>query len=141
MRVQQVSRERLSVWSAIEKLASRGLLRVGAQIHLSLAGHPHFQREILMGCMAESGSINGVERGTDYFHVRFRDPDDFVTIRTPDWAANAAQSVLEGSEVRTGDEAGNDDWTIQSVLIPRDAVSGKSDAKEIANRIVEKLDS
>ena len=91
--------------------------------------------------MAEPGSINGIERGTDYFHVRFRDPDDFVAIRTPDWATNAAQSVLEGSEVRTGDEAGNEDWEIQSVLLPRDAVSDKFDATEIAHTIVEKLDS
>jgi hypothetical protein len=36
-----------------------------------------------------------VEETDDYVHVRFRDPDDFETIRTPDWAENAASDVAE----------------------------------------------
>jgi hypothetical protein len=43
-----------------------------------------------------------VEETDDYVHVRFRDPDDFETIRTPDRAENAASDVAEGAEVRTG---------------------------------------
>jgi hypothetical protein len=36
-----------------------------------------------------------VEETDDYVHVRFRDPDDFETIRTPDRAENAASDVAE----------------------------------------------
>lgn len=91
--------------------------------------------------MPESHSVNEVEQGDDYYHVRYRNPDDFDEIRTPDWAENAASSVVEGSEVRTGDEEGNEDWEIQSVLVPLDAVADESDAKEAAQQIVDKIES
>ncbi|MFD1586708.1 hypothetical protein ACFR9U_06910 [Halorientalis brevis] len=91
--------------------------------------------------MSEPHSVNEVEQGDDYYHVRYRDPDDFDEIRTPDWAENAASSVVTGSEVRTGDETGNEDWAVQSVLIPVDAVSEESDAKEAARQIVDEIES
>ncbi|MFC7157351.1 hypothetical protein ACFQPA_18135 [Halomarina halobia] len=93
--------------------------------------------------MAETPSPEEVERGDDYYHVRFRDPDEFDTIRTPDWAENAAGSVVEGSEVRTGHEkeGGDDDWEIQSVLVPIDEVDGEDEAREQAQKIVEKIES
>ena len=43
-----------------------------------------------------------VEAEDEYFHVRFNDPDRYDTIRTPDWADNVSDSVIEGSEVRMG---------------------------------------
>lgn len=82
-----------------------------------------------------------VELGDEYYHVRYRDPDEFDEIRTPDWAANVAGSVVEGAEVRTGDEHGNEDWTAQSVLIPVDAVANEDEAREAADRIIEKMES
>lgn len=91
--------------------------------------------------MAEDQSIDAVEEGDDYYHVRYADPDEFDAIRTPDWAANAAESVLEGSEVRTGhqDDGGDDDWETQSVLIPVDGVSDEEEARSVADDIVEKI--
>jgi len=59
--------------------------------------------------MADTREIDTVEEGEDCCHVRFRDPDRFAEIRTPDCAANAAQSVSAGSEVRTGREDGEGD--------------------------------
>lgn len=52
--------------------------------------------------MADTPSVKPVYEGGDYIHVRFRDPDGFDEIRTPDWAENAAESVSEGAEVRIG---------------------------------------
>ncbi|MCH7661595.1 MAG: hypothetical protein IH933_13800 [Euryarchaeota archaeon] len=88
--------------------------------------------------MAEIPDIQAVETAEEYIHVRFRDPDEFEEIRTPDWAAEVAQSVSDGSEVRTGD-MGNDDWQVQSVLIQKNA--GEEKAKEQAREITEKIES
>ncbi|NHN48306.1 hypothetical protein G9464_11955 [Halostella sp. JP-L12] len=89
--------------------------------------------------MADTPSIDTVEEGDDYYHVRYRDPDDFDTIRTPDWAEEASDSVSEGSEVRTGKRQGSDDWEVQSVLIKKQA--GEDKAREQAEEIVEKIES
>ncbi|WP_135363743.1 hypothetical protein [Halosimplex halophilum] len=91
--------------------------------------------------MASSRSIQGVEQSENYYHVRYRDPDEFDEIRTPDWAANVAGSVVSGAEVRTGDEHGNEDWTAQSVLVPVDGVADESEARDAADEIVAKMES
>jgi hypothetical protein len=80
-----------------------------------------------------------VEETDDYIHVRFRDPDDFDTIRTPDWAENAASDVAEGAEVRTGKLKDSDDWLVESVLIP--AGTDHDEAEREAEEIVEKIES
>ncbi|MBX0287508.1 hypothetical protein [Haloarcula salinisoli] len=82
-----------------------------------------------------------VEAGDDYYHVRYRDPEQFDEIRTPDWAENPAGSVVEGAQVRTGDEHGNENWTVQSVLVPVDRVADRDEAAQQADQIVEKLSS
>lgn len=79
-----------------------------------------------------------VELEEEYYHVRFRDPDEFSEIRTPEWAAEAAEEIANGSKVRTGHRKGSDDWVVQSVLIPKAA--GKSEARSKAKRIIEKLE-
>lgn len=84
-------------------------------------------------------AITDVETGEDYIHVQYRDPDDFGPIRTPDWAAEVAQSVIEGAEVRTGDLKGDDEWVVQSVLVPEHV--GPDRATELAEQIAEKLES
>ena len=86
-------------------------------------------------------SAQGVDQSENYYHVRYRDPDEFDEIRTPDWAANVANSVVEGGEVRTGDEHGNENWTAQSVLVPIDAVADENEARDAADRIIEKMES
>jgi hypothetical protein len=80
-----------------------------------------------------------VEESDDFVHVRFRDPDDFDDIRTPDWASEVGDSVVEGAEVRMGDEHGNDDWEVQSVLIP--TPTDEATAEEQAAEIVSKIES
>ena len=84
-------------------------------------------------------SASEVETEDEYIHVRFRDPDQFEEIRTPNWADEPAQSVSEGSEVRMGQEADGDDWAVQSVLIKKSV--GESKAREQAEQIVEKIES
>lgn len=90
--------------------------------------------------MADAPAVQTVDRSDDYYHVRFRDPDAFSEIRTPDWAENAASSVAEGSEVRTGKLSDGDDWAIESVLVPVDGTD-EDGAVETAKRIVEKIES
>jgi hypothetical protein len=81
------------------------------------------------------------EQTEDYYHVRFDDPDEFDTIRTPDWAENAASSVAEGAEARTGHQKGRDDsdWETQSVLVPTDSAANEDEAIERAEEVVEKI--
>lgn len=88
--------------------------------------------------MVDIPEINTVGEGDDYYHVEFRDEDIFDTIRTPDWAENAAQSVSDGAEVRTGQLEDSDDWKVESVLIKKSA--GKDTAKEQAKDIIEKIE-
>ena len=93
--------------------------------------------------MAETPPAEGSEEGDDYYHIRYRDPDEFDTIRTPDWAEQPAGSVVEGSEVRTGhqDDDGDDEWKVQSVLVPIHAVDDENRAIERAQEIVSKIRS
>lgn len=84
-------------------------------------------------------SPNSVETEDEYVHVRFRDPDQFDEIRTPDWAEQPAHSVSEGSEVRMGKTEGDDDWVVESVLIDKHV--GEEKAEEQAKEIVEKIES
>lgn len=89
--------------------------------------------------MADTPDIKKVETEDEYIHVRFRDPDEFDEIRTPDWAQNAAESVSGGAEVRTGKRKNSDDWEIESILIRKNV--GEEKAKEQARQILEKIES
>lgn len=89
--------------------------------------------------MTSIPDVNKVETEDQYIHVRFRDPDRFEEIRTPDWADDPAESVSEGSEVRTGNVQGEDDWKVTSVLIQKNV--GEEKAREQARKIVEKIES
>lgn len=89
--------------------------------------------------MADVPDINTVGEGDDYYHVEFRDEDEFDTIRTPDWAENAAQSVSDGAEVHTGQLEGSDEWTVESVLIDKHA--GEDKAREQATAVIEKIET
>ena len=84
-------------------------------------------------------NVNKVETEDDYIHVRFREPNEFDEIRTPDWAEDPAQSVSEGSEVRMGQSDESDDWYVQSVLIKKSV--GEDKAEEQAEEIVDKIES
>lgn len=87
--------------------------------------------------MTEMPDIQSTETEDEYIHVRFRDPDEFDAIRTPDWAQNVAESVSEGSEVRTGKREGSDEWEVQSVLVKKSV--GEEKAREQATQIVRKM--
>ncbi|NIB99565.1 hypothetical protein [Halobacterium sp. R2-5] len=86
--------------------------------------------------MPNTPEPESVETEDDYVHVRYRDPDQFETIRTPDWADEVSDSVSEGSEVRMG-EREDGDWEVQSVLVDKHV--GEEKAREQADEIVEKI--
>ncbi|WP_254864182.1 hypothetical protein [Halovivax gelatinilyticus] len=89
--------------------------------------------------MVSVSDVETVETEDEYVHVRFRDPDRYDEIRTPDWADEPARSVSDGSQVRTGRVEGGDDWEVTSVLI--DEHAGEEKAMEQAREIVEKIES
>jgi len=89
--------------------------------------------------MASAPEPKAVETEDEYIHVRYRDPDEFETIRTPEWTDDASDSVSEGSEVRTGKREDGDDWAVQSVLIERHV--GEETAREQADEILRKIES
>jgi len=83
--------------------------------------------------------IQSVDTEGDYIHVRFRDPDRYEAIRTPDWAKQPAESVSQSAEVRTGKQKESDEWEVQSVLIEKHV--GEQKAREQATEIVDKIES
>ncbi|AGN01829.1 hypothetical protein L593_09420 [Salinarchaeum sp. Harcht-Bsk1] len=84
-------------------------------------------------------TIQSIDESDEYLHVRYRDPDEFEEIRTPDWAAEVAESVVEGGEVRMGRDESQDEWRVQSVLVP--TPSDTQEAESAASEIVEKIQS
>ena len=89
--------------------------------------------------MAQIPDPTSVDTEDEYVHVRYRDPDEFEEIRTPEWADRVSDSVSEGSEVRMGKREGSDDWVVQSVLIKKTV--GEQKAREQADEIIEKIES
>lgn len=88
--------------------------------------------------MADHPAPESVETEGEYIHVRYRDPDEFETIRTPEWADEVSDSVSEGSEVRTGKRADSGDWVVQSVLVDKHV--GEAKAREQADEILAKIE-
>lgn len=88
--------------------------------------------------MSEIPTPETIEQGDEYIHVRYRDPDDFEKIRTPDWADEVSDSVVEGSEVRMGQFEASDDWEPQAVLVPEG--TDEETAREQADEILRKIE-
>jgi hypothetical protein len=89
--------------------------------------------------MSDIPSPETIEEGDEYVHVRYRDPDDFETIRTPDWADDVSDSVVEDSEVRMGQLEDSDEWEPQAVLVPKE--TDEATAREQADEILRKIEN
>lgn len=78
-----------------------------------------------------------VESVGDYLRVRYHDPEKLESLRTPEWARKAAESVVEGSKLRVGKRADSESWIPIEVLIPRpvDATDARRQADEVLQRI------
>lgn len=87
--------------------------------------------------MAQITRPIAIETDGDDVCVRYRDPDIFETIRTPEWAETASNSVVEGSELRMGQRNESSDWEPQSVLVPEptDVEEARRKADEILQRV------
>ncbi|MFD1600287.1 hypothetical protein [Halobellus rarus] len=83
--------------------------------------------------------VKSITTEDEYIHVRYRDPDQFDQIRTPDWADRVSDSVSKGSEVRMGKRDAPDDWVVQSVLIQKNV--GEQKAREQADEIIREIES
>lgn len=84
--------------------------------------------------------IKRVEETKQYYHVVFREPEKFKTERTPDWAANVANSVATGAQVRVGPLKTSNKWRVQSVLIPNGSDRDRWAARRLARQIQEKIE-
>lgn len=87
--------------------------------------------------MVSQRTAESVEERDEYYHVHFRAPDAFETLRTPEWTVDSAESVLKGSEVRMGLDGS--EWVTQSVLVPADRVEDEEGASRRALTIVNKV--
>lgn len=85
--------------------------------------------------------IKKTAKEDQYYHVRFRQPSQFSSIRTPDWAANIASSISKDAEVRMGKTKQGGNWLVQTVLIKRAPGKTYNDARRLARRIQKKVDS
>jgi hypothetical protein len=88
--------------------------------------------------MSRIPEVETVELEGEYYHVRFRDPDEFAEIRTPEWATKAARDVSEGATVRMGHRKDDDSWVVQSILIGKTV--GESKSREQAEKIIRKIE-
>lgn len=79
-----------------------------------------------------------VESKGDYVCILYRDPEEFETVRTPDWARKAAESVVAGSQVRVGKRADRRNWIPQEVLVPEPVDT--TDACRYADEILQRID-
>lgn len=88
---------------------------------------------------AANVKLPAVDEGRDYYHVRIRRPSQFDTCRIPAWAQRASESISKGSKVVMC-QKGNK-WMLQSVQIKKGHGKTKRDAKRLATRIRDKLES
>lgn len=88
--------------------------------------------------MASQLTVKKIERDGRYYDVRFRDPETFRALRSPASANRTARSVVPESKVRMG-QTDDDEWLVQSVLVPIDAVEDDEDASRKALQIVTKV--
>lgn len=85
--------------------------------------------------MTSQLTVKAVERYEDYYHVRFRDADEFEELETPDWATDLAERDVPGSDVLLGKDD-TDEWLVQRVRVPVTAVDDEGDASRKALQIV-----
>jgi len=84
--------------------------------------------------MTSQLTVQSVDHTGDYYHVRFRESDEFDGLETPDWASELAETELSGSDVQMGRDE-TDDWLVQRVRVPADRVDGEGDASRKALQV------
>ncbi len=76
-----------------------------------------------------------------YHHIRFRRPNEFIrdSFRNPVWAQHAASFWAKGAMVTTGQRP-TGSYAIQKILIPKDRIPSKTEARAIADKIQDRLE-
>lgn len=88
--------------------------------------------------MPQKQQPSTVETEGDYVYIRYRDPEEFETVKTPEWARKASESVVSGSELRVGKRPDTDHWIPVEVLIPEPV--DPADARRQANEILQRIE-
>lgn len=80
-----------------------------------------------------------VQTTAHYHHVRVRSRDAFSEFRTPLATETESSLAGDGYDVREG-RAGPNRWLVESVLVPKSAVTDRAEAERDARRIVDHLE-
>lgn len=90
--------------------------------------------------MVNQSDIEVVETTEDHYRFRFRDPERFDELtESPDWAQEAADTISRGASVQMGRLPDSDSLQVESVEVPRKPNLGQEEAKNVAEKIVEKI--
>lgn len=92
--------------------------------------------------MVNQSDIDTIETTQNQFRFQFRDSTAFDELTNPpEWAQKTAQTISDGATVRMGRVPDSDALEIESVMIPRKPNLGEAEAKEVAEKIVEEIQS
>lgn len=90
--------------------------------------------------MVHQSDIEVVETTEDHYRFQFHDRERFDEItESPDWAQEAAETVSRGASVQLGRLPDSDSLQVESVAVPRKPNLGQEEAKNVAEKIVEKI--
>lgn len=90
--------------------------------------------------MVNQSDIDVVETTEDYYRFRFRDRERFEELTdTPEWAQEAAETISRGATVQMGRLPDSDSLQVESVAVPQKPNLGQEEAKNVAEKIVEKI--
>lgn len=90
--------------------------------------------------MVDQSDIEVVEATEEGYRFQFRDHERFDELTTaPQWAQETAESVADGASVRMGRLPDSDSMQVESEEVPQKPNVGREEAKNIAEKIVEKI--
>lgn len=92
--------------------------------------------------MVDQSDIEVVETTDEYYRFQFHDRERFdELVDAPEWAQETAETISEGATVQMGRLPDSDALEVESVAVPRKPNLGKEEAKNVAEKIVEKIHS
>lgn len=92
--------------------------------------------------MVDQSDIEVVETTDEHYRFQFRNRSAFEElVDAPDWAQEAADTIVDGASVQLGRLPDADALQVESVRVPRKHAVGEEDAKNMAEEIVEEVHS
>lgn len=90
--------------------------------------------------MVDQSDIEVVETTEDHYRFQLRDREQFDELTgSPDWAQEAADTISRGASIQMGRLPESDSLQVESVAVPRKPNLGREEAKNVTEKIVEKI--